>query len=77
MAFGFVTPTCRSFAEVFENLASRDLAALVDSGLLVLKNERRGRSYERSSALAGMVEKFSVREPIVDPFQKLEKQRRE
>jgi len=43
--------TYRSFAEVSENLASRDLKMLVDKHLLDPAGEKRGRYYEGSSRL--------------------------
>jgi Fic family protein len=61
--------TYRSWAEVSENLASRDLKALVDAGFLVPKGERRGRWYEPSEGLAKLAEKFREHGPIADPFE--------
>jgi hypothetical protein len=61
--------TYRSWAEVSENLASRDLKALVDAGFLIPKGERRGRWYERSESLARLGERFREHGPIADPFE--------
>jgi Fic family protein len=58
----------RSFAEISENLASRDLKALVDAKLLVPNGEKRGRYYEASGTLkeiaAREIEKFSPPDPF-------------
>lgn len=60
--------TYRSFADVSENVASRDLKALVDAGLLEPHGERRGRWYQRSPPLAKLAEKFREEGAIPDPF---------
>ncbi len=50
------------------NLASRDLKALSDHGLLISIGDRRGRSYAASEAIKGI--RDTVREPRTeeDPF---------
>ncbi len=51
-----------------QNLASRDLKALSDRGLLISIGDRRGRSYVASEAIKGIRDR--VREPRTeeDPF---------
>ncbi len=61
--------TYRPIAEISENVASRDLKQLVDSGLLVPNGERRGRYYTASEFVLAIREK--TREPRSapeDPF---------
>jgi len=59
--------TYRSAALVSENLASRDLAVLVQRGLLVPDGERRGRIYVASDELKVIREKTREPKRIVDP----------
>ena len=61
-------PRYRKIAEISENLASRDLKALVDAKLLIAKGERRGRHYERSVLLRNLWERTRERGAIPDPF---------
>jgi len=56
----------RKFAGISENLASRDLKALVDAGFLEPTGERRGRFYTGSKAMK------KVREEVMEPFVKPE-----
>lgn len=57
-------------AEVSELVASRDLAALVDRGLLTPKGERRGRYYLAAEPLLTIRRAVaSRRKPIEDPFE--------
>lgn len=69
-AFGYRVrnSTYRSAAEISLNLASRDLKALADAGLLVARGERRGRTYAGSETVRSMRERS--REPAAheDPF---------
>lgn len=59
----------RADAEVSDLVASRDLAALVDRGLLTPKGERRGRYYIAAEPLQAIRKSLdSRREPIEDPF---------
>jgi Fic family protein len=69
MGFRVRNSTYRSWAEVSENVASRDLKTLVDAGLLVAQGERRGRWYERSPTLAALADRFHETGPIPDPFE--------
>ena len=57
----------RSAAEVSENLASRDLKALVEKGLLVADGQTRGRAYIASDVIQKV--RSRTREPrkIIDP----------
>jgi hypothetical protein len=52
----------RAFAEVSENLASRDLKMLVDKRVLVPAGERRGRYYQASPEL------LEIGKKIFQPF---------
>ena len=69
-AFGFRVrnATYRGVAEVSDQVASRDLKLAVDSGLLVAKGERRGRSYFASADVLAI--RARIREPkdVPDPF---------
>lgn len=58
----------RSFMEISENLASRDLKALVDAGFLVPKGEKRGRHYEASKEVKEIAAREIVRFIPPDPF---------
>lgn len=55
----------RKFANISENLASRDLKQLVDAGLLVPSGEKRGRVYVASKELEEL--RVRVVEPFVQP----------
>ncbi len=61
----------RHIADVSKVVASRDLKALVKSGLLLAKGERRGRIYLASDDLRQIALKISREEPkhTADPFQ--------
>src|SRR5262249_803355 len=52
----------RKFANISENLASRDLKQLVDANLLVPSGEKRGRVYVASKELQ------ELRQRMVEPF---------
>jgi Fic family protein len=58
----------RIAAEVSNNLASRDLKALVDAGVLVAEGERRGREYKASDTLNRIWAKHRLERPTDDPF---------
>lgn len=60
--------TYRSAAEISDPLASRDLRALVDAGLLVPHGERRGRHYLAGEWLQAAREQTRVRDLVTDPF---------
>ena len=60
--------TYRPAAEVTDNLASRDLKALVDAGLLIPKGERRGRYYVGSETLMAIREATRPKKAVEDPF---------
>ena len=67
----------RNLAELNDILASRDLKAAVDAGLLIPSGERRGRLYAGSPELRGLVDKLrrefitSVPDPFVETTPKL------
>ena len=56
-------------AEVSEQVASRDLKAIVDSGLLLGEGETRGRIYSASTRLREIYIRNYERRTEVDPFQ--------
>lgn len=60
----------RHLAEVSKIVASRDLRALVQAGLLIAAGERRGRVYTASDAIREMAKRIRSEEPaqIPDPF---------
>lgn len=58
----------RASAEISNNLASRDLKALVDAGLLVGEGEKRGREYTASPAILAIRERHRIRRADDDPF---------
>jgi Fic family protein len=60
----------RSLADVDEALASRDLKALVEAGLLEAIGERRGRHYVASETVKAMELAIRLeRKPLDDPFE--------
>ncbi|MEP7011104.1 MAG: Fic family protein [Acidobacteriota bacterium] len=60
--------TYRPIAEVSENLASRDLKALVEHGFLEPAGEKRGRFYLASPSLSAIRVKSRVSKRVPDPF---------
>lgn len=60
--------TYRTIAEIAENLASRDLKALVEQGLLVPAGEKRGRFYLPSDLLKAIRTRTRVPKRVEDPF---------
>lgn len=58
----------RATADVSNNLASRDLKALVDAKLLVAQGERRGRHYVASESVLAIAAKHKLPRGIPDPF---------
>ena len=58
----------RASAEISNNLASRDLKALVDAGLLVGEGEKRGREYRASAAVLAIRDRHRIRRQDDDPF---------
>lgn len=63
--------TYRRNAEVSKIVASRDLKAAVDAGLLVGQGEKRGRVYVASDAIRNLAIRIRQEEPgrIADPFE--------
>jgi Fic family protein len=72
MGFKVRSATYRHFADVSKVVASRDLRAAVESGLLTATGERRGRVYRASDEIRAVAVKIRGSEPkgISDPFQK-------
>lgn len=70
MGFRVRSATYRHFADVSKVVASRDLRAAVESGLLVPTGERRGRIYRASEEIREIAAKIRGSEPkgIPDPF---------
>jgi Fic family protein len=58
----------RHDADVSMNLASRDLKALVDAGLLTAEGEKRGRYYRATEAVRIIATRARDSTPIEDPF---------
>jgi Fic family protein len=60
----------RKNADVSKIVASRDLKAIVEAGLLVAEGERRGRSYKASESIREIALRIRGEEPgrIADPF---------
>ena len=58
----------RVSADISNNLASRDLKALVDVGLLVAEGERRGRHYTPSDTILAIRERHRLPRNVDDPF---------
>lgn len=61
----------RVSADISNNLASRDLKALVDVGLLVAKGERRGRHYTPSDSILAIRERHRLPRNVDDPFESI------
>jgi Fic family protein len=61
----------RKNAEVSKVVASRDLKAVVQAGLLIAEGERKGRSYKASDAVRQISLRIRSEEPgkIADPFE--------
>lgn len=65
-------PTYRRAAEITDNLASKDLKALVDQGLLELHGEKRGRYYVASGLVASIGKASeTANKRIPDPYEQL------
>ena len=58
----------RVSADISNNLASRDLKALVDAGLLLPQGERRGRSYSPADLVKQIRHQHRTAKEIEDPF---------
>ena len=59
----------RASAAISNNLASRDLKALVDVGLLIPEGEKRGRDYIASPVVTAIREEFRIPRVDDDPFE--------
>ncbi len=62
----------RVSAEISNNLASRDLKALVDAGLLIGEGEKRGREYRASDVVIAIGQRHRIPRPYDDPFAEIE-----
>lgn len=60
--------TYRSAAQISENVASRDLKELVDTGFLTSAGEKRGRYYEASQLVKVMRDRAREPKANIDPF---------
>jgi Fic family protein len=69
MGFRIVNGTYRSAADVSAGTASRDLAAMVDAGLLLRKGAKRGSHYIASPAVARIADAVEKPKPVADPFE--------
>ena len=58
----------RVSADISNNLASRDLKALVDADLLVPQGERRGRSYSPADLVKQIRDRHRTPKEVEDPF---------
>lgn len=65
-------PTYRRIAEVSDQVAGKDLAALADAGLLVAHGERRGRFYVAGDLVSALRSKTRERKVVTDPFTETE-----
>lgn len=65
----------RVSADISNNLASRDLKALVDAGLLEARGERRGRHYVAAPEIRSLREKYRLPKAAPDPFETVESSR--
>jgi Fic family protein len=72
MGYRVRSATYRHYADVSKVVASRDLRAAVESGLLIPTGERRGRIYRASEEVKALSTKIRGSAPkgIPDPFQK-------
>ena len=61
--------TYRTIAEISEQVASRDLKALVESGLLLAHGMKRGRFYSASEALVKRQRQAQVPRRSDDPYE--------
>lgn len=64
--------TYRKIADVSDQVAGKDLAALADNGLLVAQGERRGRFYVAGDLVKALRSKTRERKVITDPFTETE-----
>jgi hypothetical protein len=69
-AFGYRirNSSYRTYADVSEQVSSRDLKLLVDKGLLVATGHTRGRLYLRSASLEEICRRNYEERTNVDPF---------
>lgn len=65
-------PLYRKAADITDGLASRDLRALVEAGLLVPVGEKRGRYYVAGEALKEIHRRHPMDKRVPDPFQQVD-----
>ncbi len=68
LGFKVRNPMYRQVAQISTGLASRDLRAMVDAGLLVPMNERRGRFYVAGPPLVAIRDEHPIQKSVEDPF---------
>jgi Fic family protein len=68
VGFKIRNPSYRKAADVSDTVASRDLKALTECGLLVAKGEKRGRYYEASPSVVEIRERVAEPKAVADPF---------
>jgi Fic family protein len=61
----------RVSADISNNLASRDLKALVDAGLLISEGDKRGRHYKPSETILTIRERHRLPKRVDDPFKSI------
>ena len=61
--------SCRISADISNNLAGRDLKALVDARLPIPQGERRGRHYVASDEIMAIRARLGLPRGIEDPFE--------
>lgn len=64
-------PTYRKQADITNQVAKLDLKRLVDTGLLIPKGERRGRSYVAGESVKEIARKARIPRQEIDPFAEL------
>jgi len=68
LGFRVRNATYRPAADISEQVASRDLRAAVDAGLLVAQGERRGRFYVASPIVTAIRQRTKEPGGVIDPF---------
>ncbi|MGE3344099.1 MAG: Fic family protein [Vicinamibacterales bacterium] len=71
MGYGVRNATYRKSADISDTVASRDLKALTEAGLLMASGEKRGRRYSAAETLQKLGREAAANEPkrIEDPFE--------
>lgn len=71
MGFRVVNATYRIAAEISQPVASRELTALANAGLLVARGAKRGRSYRAAQPLLDLRQRTTGERIIADPYASL------